>query len=171
MYPRILVSVIINDQNVEIKKQRRDRRKTLLYRPSSWCLIMCWTGLYIMNVVVPRLGARKTVLIGSILVSLSTILASLTNDLTSLICVHSVLMGKDWYTLSITIKVVHTWKIFRLRPVNCALCSIVVRVLSTIENEMLSLVWCYWQVEKYNLILSVSYTTTCLSVVLLLIPL
>lgn len=47
-----------------------------------------------MNVVVPRLGARKTVLIGSVLVSLSTILASLTNDLTSLICVHSVLMGK-----------------------------------------------------------------------------
>ncbi|PVD35213.1 hypothetical protein C0Q70_06494 [Pomacea canaliculata] len=46
-----------------------------------------------MNVVVPRLGARKTVLIGSVLVSLSTILASLTNDLTSLICVHSVLMG------------------------------------------------------------------------------
>lgn len=53
-----------------------------------------------MNVVVPRLGARKTVLIGSVLVSLSTILASLTNDLTSLICVHSVLMGKGLLFLS-----------------------------------------------------------------------
>ncbi|KAK7474190.1 hypothetical protein BaRGS_00034539 [Batillaria attramentaria] len=51
------------------------------------------TGLYVMNVIVARLGVRKTVLIGAVLLALSAILSSFANDLTSLICIQSLLLG------------------------------------------------------------------------------
>ncbi|XP_070197290.1 monocarboxylate transporter 2-like isoform X2 [Littorina saxatilis] len=49
-------------------------------------------GLFVMNVLVGRLGCRKTVLIGGACLSLSAILASLANDLTLLILLQAVLL-------------------------------------------------------------------------------
>ena len=47
-----------------------------------------------MNVVVGRLGCRKTALIGALLVSLSAIFASVANQLTLLICLQAALLGE-----------------------------------------------------------------------------
>nr|KAG5692012.1 hypothetical protein BaRGS_027657 [Batillaria attramentaria] len=51
------------------------------------------SGVYVMNVILGRLGCRKTALIGAILLSLSAILSSLANDLTAIICLQSILLG------------------------------------------------------------------------------
>ena len=53
-----------------------------------------FTGLFVMNAVVGQLGCRKTVLIGAVLMCLSAILSSLANELTLLICLQAVLLGK-----------------------------------------------------------------------------
>ncbi|XP_076453708.1 monocarboxylate transporter 5-like isoform X2 [Babylonia areolata] len=50
-------------------------------------------GLFIMNAVVGRFGVRKTVLVGSICISLSAILGSFAYDVTSLILSQAVLHG------------------------------------------------------------------------------
>nr|KAG5709229.1 hypothetical protein BaRGS_017981 [Batillaria attramentaria] len=50
-------------------------------------------GLYVMNVVVSRLGYRKTALIGAVFLSLSGILASLANEINAIIFLQSILLG------------------------------------------------------------------------------
>ena len=57
-------------------------------------LLVCCTGLFIMNAVVGRFGVRKTVLVGAVCLSLSAILGSLANDVTSLILSQAVFHGK-----------------------------------------------------------------------------
>ncbi|KAK7500639.1 hypothetical protein BaRGS_00008214, partial [Batillaria attramentaria] len=49
-------------------------------------------GLYVMNVVVSRLGYRKTALIGAVFLSLSGILASLANEINAIIFLQSILL-------------------------------------------------------------------------------
>ncbi|KAK7087643.1 hypothetical protein V1264_021665 [Littorina saxatilis] len=50
-------------------------------------------GFYVMNVCLDRFGARKLILIGGSLMSLSAILSSLANELASLICLQSILLA------------------------------------------------------------------------------
>ncbi|KAL8581016.1 hypothetical protein ACOMHN_048050 [Nucella lapillus] len=52
-----------------------------------------FSGFLVMNVLLDRFGARRLGLTGAILMSLSAILSSLTADLMTLICVHSILLG------------------------------------------------------------------------------
>ena len=52
-----------------------------------------------MNVVVGRLGCRKTALIGALLLSLSSIFASVASQLTLLIFLQAALLGESRRTL------------------------------------------------------------------------
>ena len=52
-----------------------------------------------MNVVVGRLGCRKTALIGAFLLSLSSIFASVASQLTLLIFLQAALLGESRHTL------------------------------------------------------------------------
>ena len=67
---------------------------TILLVCCTIILLVCCTGLFIMNAVVGRFGVRKTVLVGAVCLSLSAILGSLANDVTSLILSQAVFHGK-----------------------------------------------------------------------------
>ncbi|KAK7097702.1 uncharacterized protein [Littorina saxatilis] len=63
----------------------------LLFSIRAGIFSLC--GLYVMNVFLPRFGPRRLVLMGGLLMSLSAILSSVANELTLLICIHSVLLA------------------------------------------------------------------------------